>query len=673
VGATKPKGVAIAHRNVVELALHRGWEGVAECVLHHSPHTFDAATFEIWTPLLTGARVVLAPPGRLDVDVLKRLIREESVTFVFLTEGLFRVVAEQLPQAFTGVREVWTGGDIVSPQAVATVLEHCPGTVLVNVYGPTETTAFATAHRVRDQDIKAGILPIGTPLDNTRCYVLDYDLRPVPEGVIGELYIAGTGVGLGYLNQPDLTATRFVADPFASPGNRMYRTGDFARWRTDNVLEFVGRADAQVKIRGYRIEPAEIEHALAGLSGVGQSAVIVRGENVGKALVAYVVPAPDAQIEETDLRTSLAKILPEYMVPSDFVVLDAFPITENGKLDRKAFPAPALKTSVSGRVASNDVEETLCTLFAEVIGLDSVSVGDNFFELGGHSLIATSLVSKIKLSLGVEVSMGDLFQAQTVEQLASLINATETAKSEDVLLPLCTTGVGPPIFFIHPGVGLGLCYAGFRQHLQNIPLYALQARAVFDTSLVAPTLRDMALDYIEQIRAVCPKGPFRLAGWSFGANVAHTIAAMLQEAGEEVERLTIIDGYPFAGNPPDASGLDLSEEVEDLAMVRRLHLNGTDMAGVNDERAAELAAVLGHNKALAEGHTPPLFNGDVLFFRAIGHPNTPALKPSAWRPFITGSIRTHDVAAEHHNMMQPEPLAQVAKVLGEELANAMGV
>lgn len=339
----------------------------------------------------------------------------------------------------------------------------------------------------------------------------------------------------------------------------------------------------------------------------------------------------------------------------------------------RAASRPAPKTSRSERPPANDVEEKLCTLFADVIGLDRVSVCDNFFELGGHSLLAVSLVSNINSSLEVEVSLGDIFQAQTVEQLAKLIKASETTNFGDVLLPLRAIGVGTPVFFIHPGVGLGLCYAGFTQHLTENPVYALQARAVSDINLLAPTLRDMALDYIEQIRGVCPKGPFRLAGWSFGANVAHTIAAILQETEEEVEAITIIDGYPYAGNPPDASGLDFSEEVEDLDSVRRLHLNSTEMPGVDDQRAAELAVVLGHNKMLAETHTPPLFKGDVLFFRAMGHPDTPALKPSAWQPFITGSIRTFDVPVEHHNMMQPEALAQIAGVLGEELANANSV
>jgi amino acid adenylation domain-containing protein len=666
----EPKGVAIAHRQVAELALDRGWAGPTDRILHHSPHTFDALTYEIWVPLLTGGRVVVAPPGRLDVSVLERLVREEAVTSAFVTEGLFRAFAEERPQAFTGMREVWTGGDVVSPQAVATVLEHCPGLVVINAYGPTETTAFATTHRVSDLGQTAGPLPIGTPRDNTRCHVLDRSLRPTPEGVIGELFIAGTGVSRGYFNRPDLTATRFVADPFGPPGSRMYRSGDLARWRADGVLEFLGRADDQVKIRGYRVETGEIEHALAGLPGVGQAAVVVSRGNGDKVLVAYVVPAPFARLSEAELRSSLAEILPGYLVPSTFVVVDALPITANGKLDRKALPVPARVSSSSGRRPTNPVEEVLCALFAEAVGLDRVAVDDNFFELGGHSLLAVRLVGAIKSALGVELSIGSLFQAPTVARLSQLIDVSDATSTETVLLPIRANGAEPPIFFIHPGVGLSWCYVGFARHLRGLPIYGLQARAVSDAKLLAPTLTDMALDYIEQIRKVCPQGPYRLAGWSFGGNVAHTMAAMLGAAGAEVELLALIDSYPYAGKPPGSTG---SEQTLDLATMRGLHLNGTALSGVDDERAAALAAVLAHNKVLAEEHEPLLFHGDVLFFRATGHPDTAELKPSAWQPFIMGSMRTHAIAAGHYEMMQPEPQARIAEVLGLELARARHV
>jgi thioesterase domain-containing protein/acyl carrier protein len=311
------------------------------------------------------------------------------------------------------------------------------------------------------------------------------------------------------------------------------------------------------------------------------------------------------------------------------------------------------------------MEEALCALFAETVGLDRVGVDDDFFDIGGHSLLAARLVAAIKSSLDVDLSISNLFQAPTVARLRELIDTDDTPNTEAVLLPIRTTGEEPPVFFIHPGIGLSWCYAGFAGHVRGAPIYGLQARAISDPALLAPTLADMALDYLECIRAVQPAGPYRLAGWSFGGNVAHTIAAILGESGDEVALLALIDGYPYAGRQPGAA-----KRTQDIAEVRRLHIDGTALSGVDDERVAELAAVLAHNTGLAEEHKPPLFNGDMLFFHATGHAD---LKPTDWQPFVTGSVRAHAVAARHHEMMRPEPLARIAEVLSEELGRTRRV
>jgi amino acid adenylation domain-containing protein/FkbM family methyltransferase len=429
----RPKGVAITHRQVAELARDRGWTTATACVLHHSPHTFDAATFEIWVPLLSGGRVVLAPPGRLDAAVLERLIREESVTCAFVTEGLFRVFAEERPHAFAGLREVWTGGDVVSLHAVAAVLAHCPGLDVVHVYGPTETTTFATKLPVRESSRTEAPLPLGTPLDNTRCYVVNRELRPVPDGMIGELCIAGTGVGAGYLNRPDLTATRFVADPYGPPGSRMYRSGDLARWNADGLLEFHGRVDDQVKIRGFRVETGEIEHVLTGLAGVGQAAVVVHGTG-DKMLVAYVVPTPPARLTPEGLRAALAEVLPGYLVPAAFVVLETLPVTANGKLDRRALPAPSMRaTSVTGRAPQTVQEEVLCAVFAELLGRSIVGVEDDFFALGGHSLLAARVVSRARALFDVDLTVRDVFDNPTAARLAAVLD--HVARGRPALTP----------------------------------------------------------------------------------------------------------------------------------------------------------------------------------------------------------------------------------------------
>ncbi|MFH9091009.1 amino acid adenylation domain-containing protein, partial [Streptomyces sp. NPDC017673] len=415
-----PKGVAVTHADVVALAADRRFRTDAHRrVLMHSPHAFDASTYEMWVPLLSGGTVVVAPPGDLDVRALEREIRDQGVTALWLTAGLFRLLAQEAPGAFTGVREVWTGGDVVPSAMVRRVLEACPGIVVTDGYGPTETTTFATCHPLRSVAEVTDTVPIGRPMDGMRVYVLDAGLRLVPVGVAGELYIAGAGLARGYLNRPGLTAERFVADPYGAPGTRMYRTGDVVRWSADGRLVFIGRADDQVKLRGFRIEPGEIEAVLAGCDGVAQAAVVVREDAPDvKRLTAYVVPeggaAPDAQ----SLRARVAAVLPDYMVPSAFVVLEALPLTPNGKLDRKALPAPRVGASAEARLPRTPREEILCSLFAEVLGAESVGVDDGFFDLGGHSLLAMRLMSRVRSVLGAELTIRDLFAHPTVAELA---------------------------------------------------------------------------------------------------------------------------------------------------------------------------------------------------------------------------------------------------------------
>ncbi|WP_416973995.1 amino acid adenylation domain-containing protein [Streptomyces sp. 4F14] len=424
-----PKGVAVTHRNVVAFCLDRAWaEDVVECVLFQANHAFDASTYEIWVPLLRGGRLVVASAGEVDAAERGVLIARHGVTNVHATAGLFRVLAEQAPEIFAGVREVSTGGDVVSASAIRTLLAAHPGLVVRSTYGPTETTAFVTQVPFSAGDEVPAAVPIGRPMDNTRTYVLDGALRLVPPGVVGELYVAGEGVARGYAGRPGLTAERFVASPFTD--GRMYRTGDLARWSADGVLEFAGRADEQVKIRGFRIEPAEVEAVLSAHGSVRQAAVIAREDQPGvKRLVAYVVGG-----DESALREWAAERLPDYMVPAAFVTVDAIPLTRNGKLDRAALPAPDLAVRTTGRAPATPTEEVLCGLFAEVLGLDRVGADDSFFTLGGDSLLAMRLIARIRSVLDTEVGIRDLFTARTVAELGRLVRAGQTG-SRAALLP----------------------------------------------------------------------------------------------------------------------------------------------------------------------------------------------------------------------------------------------
>jgi len=426
-----PKGIAVTHRNVLDLALDRRWQDERQQrVLLHSPQVFDASTYEIWVPLLGGRQLVIAPPGKTDIDALARTIVDGQVTALFLTTALFRLIAD-MPDCLGGVRTLWSGGEAASPQAFEKVLAACPNATVVHVYGPTETTTFATCHPLPPQWQADDGAPIGAPLDNTRAYVLDRNLHPVPIGVPGELYLAGSGLARGYLRRPALTAERFVADPYGPPGGRLYRTGDLVRWRADGQLVFVGRIDDQLKIRGFRIEPGEIEEALREQAGVAQAVVVAREDQPGhKRLVGYVVAAAGQVPDPAALRRQLGARLPEYMVPVAIVLLEALPLTHNGKLDHKLLPAPDF-VPAGRREPRTSQEVLLARLFADILGLEQVGMDESFFDLGGDSILAIQLKARAQ-NAGVAFDLAHLFDHQSVAKLAAIATFSVGASARPV-------------------------------------------------------------------------------------------------------------------------------------------------------------------------------------------------------------------------------------------------
>ncbi|OZM71143.1 non-ribosomal peptide synthetase [Amycolatopsis antarctica] len=439
-----PKAVGVTHANVAALAAdHRFAGGGHTRVLLHSAQAFDASTYELWVPLLSGGEIVLAPEGEVDTRELRRLVTGFGVTAIWLTAGLFTLIAEEDPGCLTGVREVWTGGDVVPPDAVRAVRASCPGVRVVNGYGPTETTTFATAGAAEPEP--GGGVPIGRPLDGTRVSVLDRALRPVPAGVPGELYVAGTGLSRGYLGAPAATALRFVPDPHGPAGTRMYRTGDTVRWNRRGTLDFLGRADEQVKIRGFRIEPGEIRATLLRHPAVAHAAVVVREDVPGeKRLVGYVVPSGPSGGDGTGLLAWLGRELPAYLVPSAVLTVDAIPLTGNGKLDRRALPAPADGRSPTGRAPRTPREQILCALFAEVLGVATAGVDDGFFDLGGHSLLAARLAARVRSTMDLQLPIRELFEHPTVAALAGRLTTADPARP--VLAPRERTGPIPLSF-----------------------------------------------------------------------------------------------------------------------------------------------------------------------------------------------------------------------------------
>ncbi|MBM7171736.1 non-ribosomal peptide synthase/polyketide synthase [Streptomyces sp. G44] len=420
-----PKGVAVRQRDVAALALDRAFAG-HDRVLVHSPHAFDAATYEVWVPLLRGGTAVLAPPADLDAAQVRHAVTERRVSCLWLTAGLFRLLAQEDPGCLRGAREVWTGGEAVPGAVVRRVLDACPGLTVVDGYGPTETTTFATRRVFRSGDPLPAVLPIGRPLDNTRVYVLDGTLQPQPPGIPGELYIAGAGLARGYAGRPGATAARYLADPYGPPGTRMYRTGDIVRWSADGELHFVGRADDQIKIRGFRVEPAEIEARLTAHPAVAEAVVSLYEDGGRKRLAAHVVPSCDAELPSAaGLRTHLAAGLPDYMLPAAFVTVPELPLTANGKVDRRRLPAPdwAAGGEQAHRAARTEAERVLTGIWAELLGVARVGVDDNFFMLGGDSILSIQVVSRARAA-GLAISPRDLFRHPTVAELAA---ATEGA------------------------------------------------------------------------------------------------------------------------------------------------------------------------------------------------------------------------------------------------------
>ncbi|WP_346157507.1 amino acid adenylation domain-containing protein, partial [Nonomuraea recticatena] len=1037
----RPKGVEITHRNVADLALDDCWGRAHRRVLVHSPHTFDASTYELWTPLTSGGTLVLAPPGKLYLAAMAEAVEQGGVTGLWLTAGLFAVMAEEHPGCFAGVEEVWAGGEALSPEAVRRVLR--PGLTVVNGYGPTETTTFAARHRVRALPHGAESVPIGEPMRGMRLYVLDESLELAPPGVAGELFLAGEGLGRGYVRRPGLAAERFVACRHGRPGERMYRTGDLVRWNADGRLEYLGRVDDQLKVRGFRIEPAEIQAVLLEDAGVAQAAVIAREDRPGdRRLVAYVVPgaalasgdeaaehvrewqqvydsmyeggevrpgplgadftgwnssytgrpipeeemsawrdaavarvlahrprrvlelgvgsglllaplaphveeywgtdfsapvidrlrgqvagqpwgervtlrcqpaeeaaglpvghfdtvvlnsvvqyfpdagylaqvldlamgllasggrvvvgdvrnlatlrafhiavhraqhpddppavvraaveravladkelvldpeyfttwaarntdvgAVDVQLKRgghhneltrhryevvlhkqpvrpldaagvpsltwgedvmaladlrpegpvrltrlpnarllseagpaggvdpealcawgaarsltvhctwsaTDpggfeavltpsaqtcvdgvfrpsglrerlvntptvargvgallaaLRERVTARLPEYMMPSAFVVLDRLPLTGNGKLDRAALPQPEFAGGVY-RAPRDHREEALARLFAEVLGLDRIGVDDDFFAMGGHSLRVIRLTWRIRAELGVEVPIRTVFQAPTVAELAAHLDAAHPPEGQDpfaVVLPIKTGGRRAPLWWFHSGGGLCWPYMGFAAHLrEDHPVYGVQARG-FDRSHPRPaSIEEMVEDYLVQLLAIQPEGPFHLLGWSLGGTVAHAAAAELQRRGHEVALLGLLDCAPasyFTRHAPDDPD---PGEVREFFEKYMRHLDDMDEYDLIVETSASLMV---EHTAMMKRFRSPVYRGTTLFFNALLNPEDYA---ALWRPHVEGELRQHDIRCTHQEMYRPEHAAEICRIvnlaLGED-------
>ncbi|MFJ6659024.1 amino acid adenylation domain-containing protein [Streptomyces sp. NPDC091377] len=708
-----PKGVGVTHgslANYVSSVSERlGWSepGVRYALLQ--AQVTDLGNTVVFASLTTGGQLhVLDAEAVTDPDAVAGYLADRSV-------DAFKVVPSHLA-ALTGAvgverllpaRSLVLGGEAASAGWVRELVStaQTAGRRVFNHYGPTETTVGVSTAELTPEAVSGGVVPIGTPIANTRFYVLDDRLSPVPVGVTGELYVAGAALARGYIDRPALTGERFVASPFDT-GERMYRTGDLVRWTSAGELVFLGRADDQVKIRGFRIEPGEIETALLTHPEVTRTAVVAREDTPGdKRLVAYVVASADT--DTVAVRDFVAARLPEHMAPAAVVALPELPLTANGKLDRNALPAPDYTAGSSGadtrRNLATSLEYIVSEAFAEVLGVEEVGYDDDFFRLGGHSLLAVTLVTRLQ-EKGVTTSVRNVFAAPTVSGIVRQLNLASVSDSLNRVLPIRTEGDRPPFFFVHPASGLSWCYRPLARYATDgIPLYGLQAAGMDGQDALPESIDAMAAEYVEQIRAIQPHGPYHLLGFSFGGIPVHEIAVRLQAAGETVAALVVMDSYPSpppgsepqrpadAGQPagpapvrpPEGAAPRRPDGVEDdergaerpapderdpetrlqEAAARIRQEVGGIIDGISDEELLLITKIFRNNTTLRRRHESTLFDGDMLLFVAEGAGDsdaTPDLdeRRQRWEPYVQGTISTVGMPCKHTDLMLPDMLSQ---------------
>ncbi|HEU4562239.1 MAG TPA: amino acid adenylation domain-containing protein, partial [Longimicrobium sp.] len=707
----RPKGVTVPHRGVVSLLAdvqRRAPIGEGDGCSLWTSTSFDVSVYEIFSALLAGGRLCIPRDEvRLEAGAFLDWMEAREVRSAYLPPYFLSELRDRVSKSpdRTRLHRLLVGVEPIPEPLLAEIRRSVPGLRIINGYGPTEATICATLHDVPDTARGERVTPIGAPAANARVFLLDARMRPVPIGVVGEMYVGGVGVARGYLDRPALTAERFVPDPLSGePGARLYRTGDLGRWLPEGALAFAGRTDAQVKVRGYRVEPGEIEAALLEHEGVRECAVLVREDAGEKRVVAYVV----GDVETDALRAHVRHRLPEYMVPGALVFLEALPLTPNGKLDRKALPAPEYGADADRYVAPRTpVEEVLARIWAEVLKVERVGVTESFFELGGHSLLALRLFGRVRRELGCDLAVATLFVGGTVRHMAEAVRAHgEPAAAPEAapLVPLRATGTLPPLFVVHMAGRRVSNYAALVKHLgSDQPVYGLQD---VGDDLARPVER-IAGEHLRAMRAVQPHGPYHLAGWSFGGVVAYEMAVQLERAGERVTFAGVLDavappffrnykepddadmvlglargiaaqmGRPFTLSADPLTGAGLGEQLR--RAVEALHAQGAAPDGFDAaDLRAHLEVIRARNRAMA-AYRPGAYGGPFTLFAAADHPEDFAssfglrtaeeARTYGWCR-LAPAVRAHRVPGGHNTIGLEPHVETLAARVREELAAA---
>jgi iturin family lipopeptide synthetase A len=677
----QPKGSLIPQQGVARLVLNTNILTVdhTDAVAQISTPCFDASAFEIWIALLNGARlVILNRDLTLSASGFAKEIERHGITTMLTVTALVNLFAQEAPGGFAALKTLVFGGESADPSSLAAILRNGAPKRLINAYGPTEASTCATFYEVHEVSPDTLTIPIGKPVSNTTVYLLDRQMNPVPIGVVGEIYIGGPGVASGYTRKPELTKEKFVSSPFIE-GSRLYRTGDLARFATDGNILFLGRVDSQVKLRGFRIEMGEIEDVLRRHPAVRDAVAIVHEMHGNQRLVAYVV-AND--LTETDLREHAALSLPDYMIPQLFVFLDKLPLNSNGKIDRRALPAPIFGSDSKEYVGPRDeLEARLVEIWRAALHVSPIGVTDDFFALGGHSLLGVKIFSEIKKLLGQTLPLSTLFQLPTVEKLAGALRNKGWAPTWAPVVAIQPKGSRPPFFGVHGGFGLVMFYNRLTQVLgPEQPFYGVQSEGLDGQPMTHTTTESIAKHYLEELLRTQPEGPYHLGGYCLGGTIAFEMAQQLIASGKEVALLALFEtenparpprrfslaervkmrlGATIPLSPVEklrylmeraAGKIDVSvkkwQEDAQVAAIKAPKEEGEDSS--NDVQSLKVRLTL--SEAVA-AYAPKIFPGKVTLFRAQ-NPNDgfEYAHDLGWSDFAEGGVEIHHIPGAHETM-----------------------
>ena len=679
----KPKGVAISHRSICN---HMVWMQNEyefkdnDVFLQKTPFSFDASIWEFFAPLFIGAKLVIAnKDAHASPDQLIHLIKKHQITILQLVPTMLKeLLLTKGFKAIRSLRHVFSGGEALLSETIKIFFKNNPSHAkLHNLYGPTETTIEVITATCTKEDLKTNACRIGKPINNTKLYVLDDEMQPVPVGITGELYVAGEGLASGYLHNPVFTKQKFILNPFSDKKtDKLYKTGDLVKWQSDGNIEYLGRSDNQLKIRGFRIEMNEIEAHLMKIRAIHQCIVISEPNlDDSMSLSAYLVLEKNYQISAKDIRMILKKRIPEYMIPNRFFLVDKLLITPSGKVDRTILPKPYMQLDSGNNYEppNNDIEKLLKNIWCSVLNTKNIGIHDDFFELGGNSLSAMKIISLIQDQFSISLSIRQLFQFTTINTLAKEIENTRHISddylnhynlSENSIIPLKKTGKKSPLFLVHPIGGSVFWYKLLAKYFnEEQPLYGIQDPGIDKNKLIFDSLEEMACNYIGAVQTIQPHGPYLIGGASFGSTVAIEMARQLEEKGESITAIMSLDGW--ASYPTLQNNEDYFKEVM-REQNSRIFKKYAEHNVYNSKFLLELQS---HREDMLIKYKLPIIKAKFILFKAqklneIFEYNAPL---NWWEDYTSQPIEFHLVPGDHESMFYEPNIKILASKLNDSL------